>query len=77
MCDNVVECITEREETAMKTFIKETGIGTLYSKIKAFSNGTVSVYSVLNGNEIYRGDCKSIAEAEAYFIINGYDLFSL
>ena len=61
----------------MKTFTKETGLGTLYSKIKVFSNGTASVYSVLNGNDIYRGDCKSIAEAEAYFITNGYDLFSL
>lgn len=61
----------------MKTFIKETGIGNLYSKIKVFSNGAVSVFSVLNGNDIYRGDCKSMAEAEAYFIINGYDLFSL
>lgn len=55
-------------------YIKRTGMGNLISKFIEYSNGVVSVYTTLNGNDIYRGDFQNRAAAEAWFIINGYEL---
>lgn len=55
-------------------FIKETGLGDLTSKFVEHTDGTVSVYTTLHGNDIYRGDFESRAHAEAWFITNGYDI---
>lgn len=55
-------------------FYKKTGLGTIYSRIKVHSDGSVSAYGVLNGNELYFGEYRTIAHAEAYYITHGYSL---
>lgn len=56
-------------------FYKEISLGTLTSKFKEHADGTVSVWTVLNGNDIYRGYFDDLSHAESWFIVNGYDMF--